>query len=138
MSGGFQVVQFIHPGFEYPARTHAGSAGGQSGVMAWKAGLSKHNRKFLLSIGSTRVLRLHNGHLPGRPPAHARQLAPCRSAERGLQDLDLNRSADGPTQPRVAGQERQVKLLNELDEQRVVPPVRPRALGSGRILAFLR
>jgi hypothetical protein len=39
------VVQFVHPGFEYPLRE-------PSGVMDWKAGNSKHDRKFLLSIGS--------------------------------------------------------------------------------------
>jgi hypothetical protein len=42
----YDVVQFIHPGFEYPLSTQA------SGVMPWKDGGAIHNRKFLLSIGS--------------------------------------------------------------------------------------
>jgi hypothetical protein len=45
----FQVVQFIHPGFEYP-RSKVGPR--SSGVMAWKPGRSPHNRKFMLSMGS--------------------------------------------------------------------------------------
>src|SRR5690349_20194930 len=42
----YNVVQFIHPGFEYPLATQA------SGVMPWKDGRAIHNRKFLLSRGS--------------------------------------------------------------------------------------
>jgi hypothetical protein len=42
----YHVVQFIHPGFEYPLATQA------SGVMPWKDGRAIHNRKFLLSSGS--------------------------------------------------------------------------------------
>lgn len=42
----YQVVQFIHPGFEYPLAPNA------PGLMPWKDGRAIHNRKFLLSRGS--------------------------------------------------------------------------------------
>jgi hypothetical protein len=43
-----QVVQFVHPGFEY----HVGDRNTRSGVMPWKPGRSQHNRKFMLTLGS--------------------------------------------------------------------------------------
>jgi hypothetical protein len=39
------VVQFVHPGFEYPLP-------GASGVMGWKDGNTGHDRKFILTRGS--------------------------------------------------------------------------------------
>ena len=74
--------------------------------------------------------------------ARTRVLALGRSAGCGLQELDLNRSVGGPAQLRVAGQERQVELSGELDEQRVVHPEHLpgrefgralKAVGSGRV-----
>ena len=47
-----QVVQFVHPGFEYHRREHVGTSARRSGVMGWKAGRSKHDRKFMLARGS--------------------------------------------------------------------------------------
>jgi len=35
MSGGFQVVQFVHPGFEYAKWVHVGPKKQHSGVVAW-------------------------------------------------------------------------------------------------------
>ncbi len=47
-----QVVQFVHPGFEYHRSEHIGRPEVRSGVMGWKPGLSQHNRKFVLTRGS--------------------------------------------------------------------------------------
>ena len=47
-----QVVQFVHPGFEYQRREHVGGKERLSGVMDWKPGRSAHDRKFMLSRGS--------------------------------------------------------------------------------------
>lgn len=52
MSDGFQVIQFIHPGFEYSKHEYVGGHDQRSGVMGWKRGRSDHDRKFLLSPGS--------------------------------------------------------------------------------------
>jgi hypothetical protein len=53
MSGSsLQVVQFVHPGFEYHSREHVGARDGASGVMPWKVGRSRHDRKFMLTRGS--------------------------------------------------------------------------------------
>lgn len=52
MSGDLQVVQFVHPGFEYRRAEHVGDRRVRSGVMEWKAGRSSHDRKFMLSRGS--------------------------------------------------------------------------------------
>jgi hypothetical protein len=51
-SGGLQVVQFVHPGFEYSGPEYLGPRQERSGVMAPKPGRSVHDRKFLLSTGS--------------------------------------------------------------------------------------
>lgn len=51
-AGELRVVQFVHPGFEYHLAEHVGRRGQHSGVMAWKAGQSKHDRKFMLARGS--------------------------------------------------------------------------------------
>jgi hypothetical protein len=50
--GALQVVQFIHPGFEYGRREHVGPRTQRSGVMPWKPGRSSHDRKFMVSSGS--------------------------------------------------------------------------------------
>lgn len=50
--GGFRLVQFVHPGFEYTSREYVGPRGQRSGVMPWKPGMSVHNRKFMLARGS--------------------------------------------------------------------------------------
>ena len=42
-----QVVQFVHPGFEY----HIGDRNTRCGVMPWKLGRSQHDRKFMLTLG---------------------------------------------------------------------------------------
>lgn len=47
-----EVVQFVHPGFEYQGREHVGGRDTQSGVMGWKPGNSRHDRKFMLARGS--------------------------------------------------------------------------------------
>jgi hypothetical protein len=47
-----QVVQFVHPGFEYHRSEHVGGRHVRSGVMSWKPGNSKHDRKFMLTRGS--------------------------------------------------------------------------------------
>ena len=47
-----EIVQFVHPGFEYHRAEHVGPASRRSGVMAWKPGRSVHDRKFLLAQGS--------------------------------------------------------------------------------------
>lgn len=52
MNKGLQVVQFVHPGFEYSSRHYVGGRGQRSGVMRWKAGGSQHDRKFMLASGS--------------------------------------------------------------------------------------
>ena len=49
---GLQVVQFVHPGFEYQGSEHVGGRSTRSGVMGWKPGLSRHDRKFMLTRGS--------------------------------------------------------------------------------------
>lgn len=46
------VVQFVHPGFEYGARKYVGARSQRAGVMGWKEGKSRHDRKFMLSRGS--------------------------------------------------------------------------------------
>lgn len=48
----FQIVQFVHPGFEYQTRKHVGPRSQRSGVMEWKEGKSAHDRKFMLTGGS--------------------------------------------------------------------------------------
>lgn len=50
--GTSRVVQFVHPGFEYQARRYLGPTTRPSGVMSWKEGRSRHDRKFLVSPGS--------------------------------------------------------------------------------------
>jgi hypothetical protein len=47
-----QIVQFVHPGFEYHRPEHVGGCHVRSGVMGWKPGNSKHDRKFIASRGS--------------------------------------------------------------------------------------
>jgi hypothetical protein len=47
-----QVVQFVHPGFEYHRAEHVGGRTQRSGVMPWKPGRSQHDRKFMLTPGS--------------------------------------------------------------------------------------
>jgi hypothetical protein len=47
-----QVVQFVHPGFEYRRPGHVGGRYLRSGVMSWKPGNSRHDRKFMLTRGS--------------------------------------------------------------------------------------
>ncbi len=47
-----QVVQFVHPGFEYHRAEHVGGRYTRSGVMSWKPGNSQHDRKFMLTRGS--------------------------------------------------------------------------------------
>lgn len=47
-----QVVQFVHPGFEYHRTEHVGRRHDRQGVMAWKPGRSRHDRKFLVAEGS--------------------------------------------------------------------------------------
>lgn len=49
---GFQVIQFVHPGFEYHRREHVGKRQTLSGVMEWKPGKEPHDRKFMLTGGS--------------------------------------------------------------------------------------
>jgi hypothetical protein len=49
---GLQVVQFVHPGFEYHGSEYVGGRSTRSGVMGWKPGLSRHDRKFMLTRGS--------------------------------------------------------------------------------------
>jgi hypothetical protein len=47
-----QVVQFVHPGFEYHRAEHVGGCDTRCGVMPWKPGRSRHDRKFMLTRGS--------------------------------------------------------------------------------------
>jgi hypothetical protein len=51
-STAVQIVQFVHPGFEYHRPEHVGGRHLRSGVMDWKSGNSKHDRKFIVSRGS--------------------------------------------------------------------------------------
>jgi len=51
-STAVQIVQFVHPGFEYHRPEHVGVRHSRSGVMDWKPGNSKHDRKFIVSCGS--------------------------------------------------------------------------------------
>jgi hypothetical protein len=51
-SAPVQVVQFVHPGFEYHRVEHVGSRRVRSGVMNWKRGNTGHDRKFIVSRGS--------------------------------------------------------------------------------------
>lgn len=48
----FQIVQFVHPGFEYDRSKYVGGRHVRSGVMNWKRGNSRHDRKFILTRGS--------------------------------------------------------------------------------------
>jgi len=52
MSSHVQIVQFVHPGFEYDGVEQLGGRHIRSGVMAWKPGNSKHDRKFMVTSGS--------------------------------------------------------------------------------------
>jgi hypothetical protein len=45
-----QIVQFVHPGFEYQGRPYLARA--RSGVMRWKPGGARHDRKFMLATGA--------------------------------------------------------------------------------------
>jgi hypothetical protein len=47
-----QVVQFVHPGFEYLHAKYVGRRRTRTGVMEWKPGRSAHDRKFMLTQGS--------------------------------------------------------------------------------------
>jgi hypothetical protein len=47
-----QIVQFVHPGFEYHRSDHVGRRHVRSGVMDWKRGNSQHDRKFIVTRGS--------------------------------------------------------------------------------------
>jgi hypothetical protein len=47
-----QVVQLVHPGFEYQRPEYVGRRDTRSDVMDWKPGNSKHDRKFMLTRGS--------------------------------------------------------------------------------------
>jgi len=47
-----QIIQFVHPGFEYQRSEHVGRRHVRSGVMEWKEGSSPHDRKFMLTRGS--------------------------------------------------------------------------------------
>jgi hypothetical protein len=47
-----QIIQFVHPGFEYHRSEHVGGRGVPFGVMDWKPGNSSHDRKFIVSRGS--------------------------------------------------------------------------------------
>lgn len=49
---GLQVVQFVHPGFEYHRQEHLGVRHNRSGVMRWKPGRTPHDRKFMMTWGS--------------------------------------------------------------------------------------
>ena len=51
-SAAVQIIQFVHPGFEYHQREHVGGRQVRSGVMDWKSGNSKHDRKFIVGRGS--------------------------------------------------------------------------------------
>ncbi|HZK51984.1 MAG TPA: hypothetical protein VFD47_10530, partial [Actinomycetota bacterium] len=57
-----QVVQFVHPGFEYHRQEHVGRRSRHSGVMAWKPGRSAHDRKFMLNKGSLFDLEAEKDH----------------------------------------------------------------------------
>jgi len=46
------VIQFVHPGFEYTSRKYVGPKKQRSGVMPWKEGLARHDRKFMWTKGS--------------------------------------------------------------------------------------
>jgi hypothetical protein len=50
--GDLKIVQFVHPGFEYHKREHVGPKTQRVGVMGWKQGGSRHDRKFMWSHGS--------------------------------------------------------------------------------------
>jgi hypothetical protein len=47
-----QLVQVVHPGFEYHRAEHVGGRTIRSGVMPSKPGRSQHDRKFMLTRGS--------------------------------------------------------------------------------------
>jgi len=47
-----QIVQFVHPGFEYDGPEYVGTRATRSGIMGWKPGKSRHDRKFMLTRGS--------------------------------------------------------------------------------------
>lgn len=57
-----QIVQFVHPGFEYHRQEHVGRRSRHSGVMAWKPGRSAHDRKFMLTQGSLFDLEAEKDH----------------------------------------------------------------------------
>ena len=41
MTGKLEVLQFVHPGFEYHRSEHVGRGGIRSDVMGWKPGCSR-------------------------------------------------------------------------------------------------
>ena len=47
-----QLVQFVHPGFEYRRSEHVGGRKTRSGLMGWKPGNTNHDRKFMVARGS--------------------------------------------------------------------------------------
>lgn len=49
---GLEIIQFVHPGFEYSSPKFIGPKKQRSGVMPWKEGLSAHDRKFMWTQGS--------------------------------------------------------------------------------------
>ena len=49
---GLEIIQFVHPGFEYSSPKFVGPKKQRSGVMPWKEGLSAHDRKFMWAQGS--------------------------------------------------------------------------------------
>jgi hypothetical protein len=57
-----QVVQFVHPGFEYQRSEHVGGRHVRAGVMRWKRGNSQHDRKFILTRGSLFEPRTERNH----------------------------------------------------------------------------
>lgn len=52
MTEDLEVIQFVHPGFEYSSRKYLGPRKQRSGVMPWKEGRSIHDRKFMWTHGS--------------------------------------------------------------------------------------
>lgn len=64
MSSTYSVVQFVHPGFEYRQRKYVGSRNIRSGVMPWKEGRSRHDRKFILTRGAAFDWTTGEDHAP--------------------------------------------------------------------------